>query len=270
MTAMTDPIVLQAHEWLPAGRAPDGAPIAVLVHGIGGWYRTWWRVGPALAARGWRVVAVDQLGHGRSPRIDGTVGVEDLAAAVGAVIDGMTAPVDLLLGHSLGAAVAIELVHRRRGIARRLALEDPPSVTRADDTEFQRHFESEVLAARADAEAEVRRVLSDNPRWLEEDARQDVEGRAMVDLEGIMASLRANTGVRVLELAAQLTVPTLFLLADEERSVVGAARQQLLDSLPAGVRALGFDSGHVVHRDRFDEYLAALLAWLDEPVSVAS
>ncbi len=39
-------------------------------------------------------------------------------------------------------------------------------------------------------------AFAENPRWLEEDARQDVEGRVRCDLEGILASLRANTGVR--------------------------------------------------------------------------
>lgn len=256
------PVILATTEW-PAHRAdPSAAPLAMLVHGITGWYRTWWRVGPALAERGWRVVAVDQRGHGRSPRIEGTVDVQGLAADLGAAIERAGAPVDLLIAHSLGAAVATELAHRRPELMRRLVLEDPPSVTRADDLDFQERLEREVLAARADPVSEVARALTENRTWLEEDARQDVEGRAMVDLEGVLASLRANTGTRVPELAPQLTVATLLVLADEERSVVGAARGRLLRSLPPAVTVRELDSGHTVHRDRFEEYLAAILDWL--------
>ncbi len=70
--------ILETHEWRPTEPDPQ-APVAVLVHGVTGWHRTWWRVGPALAERGWRVVAVDQRGHGRSPRISGAVTIDDAA-----------------------------------------------------------------------------------------------------------------------------------------------------------------------------------------------
>ncbi|MBA2237854.1 MAG: hypothetical protein H0W24_04025 [Lysobacter sp.] len=110
--------------------------------------------------------------------------------------------------------------------------------------------------------AEVRRELAENPAWLPEDARQDVEGRAMSDLEGILASLRADTGVRAPDLAPLLEVPSLYLLADEARSVLGAARARLIRELPPNAEFVVFDSGHTIHRDRFDAYLAEDLRWL--------
>lgn len=258
-------VQLATHEWHPvdADAAAD-APVAVLVHGGLGWHRTWWRVGPALAERGWRVVAVDLRGHGESPRLGGPVTIAEWATDLAEVIERIGPPVDLLIGHSLGAKVVIELAHRRPNVARRLVLEDPPSVTRSDDSDFQHRLEAEVRQARMDPEAEVRRELAENPRWLEEDARQDVEGRALADLDGLLASLRAGSGVQVLDLAPVVHVPTLYLLADEERSVLGGGRERLLGSLPPSARALTFDSGHTVHRDRFEEYLTAIGAWVEE------
>lgn len=263
---MSPSIVLATHEWPPAGTdAGAAAPVAVLVHGITGWWRTWWRVGPALADRGWRVIAVDLRGHGTSPRIDGIATAEKLADDLAATIEALAvAPVDALVGHSLGAAVVMELVHRRPDIARRLVLEDPPGQTRADDVEFQANLERETLGARRDPEAEVQRELAQNPAWLPEDARQNVEGRALCDLEGILASLRANTGVRPAELAPLLRVPALYLVADEERSALGEARAQLIGSLPAEAQAVEFNSGHTIHRDRFDGYRAEVLRWLEQ------
>ena len=256
---------LATHEWPAAGTdAGAKAPVAALVHGITGWWRTWWRAGPALADRGWRVVAVDLRGHGTSPRIDGVATAESLADDLAATIEALgVVPVDALIGHSLGAAVVMELVHRSPGIARRLVLEDPPGQTRADDVEFQAHLEHEIHAARRDPAAEVRRELAENPAWLTEDARQNVEGRAMCDLEGILASLRANTGVRPAELAPSLRPPALYLVADEDRSALGEARAQLIGSLPAQAEAVEFVSGHTIHRDRFDAYMAEVLRWLE-------
>ena len=263
---MPAPTMLATHEW-PSAPTDTGAPapVAALVHGITGWWRTWWRVGPALADRGWRVIGVDQRGHGGSPPIDGVATAESLAADLGFTLDGLgAATVDLLVGHSLGAAVCMELVAARPQIARRLVSEDPPGQDRRDDLGYQADLEREVRAARSDPEFEVRRQMARNPDWLEEDARQDVEAKAACDLEGILASLRGGTGLRVIELVPQLEVPTLYVLADEERSALGARRSALVGALPRGGTLVEIDSGHTVHRDRFDAYLAALTAWLGD------
>lgn len=257
--------VLASHEWAPPDPA-DGAtaPVVVLVHGITGWWRTWWRVAPALAERGWRAVAVDLRGHGTSPPIDGAATAESLAADVEATIASLdVTAVGAFVAHSLGAVVVMELAYRRPELVGRLVLEDPPGQTRADDHDFQAHLEREVLAARRDPEAEVRRELAENPAWQPEDARQNVEGRALCDLEGILASLRGNTGVRPTELAPQLQVPALYLVADPERSALGDRRDKLLGSLPPGAEAVEFEAGHTIHRDRFDAYVGEVLRWLD-------
>lgn len=257
--------ILATHEWNPAEPDAD-APVAALVHGVNGWHRTWWRLGPALAERGWRVIAVDQRGHGRSPRLSAPTTIDDLADDLEATIERhATPPVDLLVGHSLGAAVSMRLALRRPGIARRLVLEDPPSIDRATDDRFFTSIREGVRAARETPEAEVSRELAENPLWREEDARQDVEGRALADAEGIVALLRLPRPFAVMDAAADLRIPTLFLLADEERSVLaGAARERLRAALPASARIREFDSGHTIHRDRFNAVLAAIVEWASE------
>jgi pimeloyl-ACP methyl ester carboxylesterase len=257
--------VLATHELPPtAPHAAAATPVVILVHGITGWWRTWWRAAPALAARGWRVVAVDLRGHGASPPIEGVATAGSLADDLEATMASLgLASVHALVAHSLGAAVVMELGHRRPDLARRLVLEDPPGQTRADDHEFQATIERETLAARREPEAEVRRELAENPEWEPEDARQNVEGRALCDLDGILASLRSNTGVRPTELAPLLRVPALYLVADEGRSALGAKRAQLLGSLPANAEAVELASGHTIHRDRFDAYVGEVLRWLD-------
>ncbi len=261
--------MLAIHEWQPpSADAAQDAPISVLVHGVTGWHRTWWRVGPALAAQGWRVVAVDLPGHGHSPPIDGTVTMQQLAAEVLEVIDALDGVVDLLVGHSLGGAVSIELAAARPDRVRRLVVEDPPAINRAEDVAWLYNLEREIGAARTDFESEVRRTREQNPDWLAEDARQDVEGKALADGSGIVASYRADIGNRVLSLLPRLHVPTLLLLADEDRSVFPPnARRQLAGRLPDTIETVVLDAGHCIHRDRFDEYVAAVVDWSGGPAA---
>jgi alpha-beta hydrolase superfamily lysophospholipase len=50
----------------------------MLVHGVTASSRTWWRVGPWFASRGWYTVAVDLRGHGDSPRATHGLTLDDL------------------------------------------------------------------------------------------------------------------------------------------------------------------------------------------------
>ena len=66
---------------------PDGRPL-LLVHGVTASAAIWWRVGPALAATGRRVVAVDLPGHGRTGHWTGRHRFRDNAADRGGVRSG--------------------------------------------------------------------------------------------------------------------------------------------------------------------------------------
>ena len=260
-------VLLATHEWHPEGTdANAGMPVAVLIHGITGWWRTWWRVGPALADAGWRVVALDLRGHGGSPAMETPVTREDLASDVAETVEALgAAPVDVVIGHSLGAAVALELAHARPELMRRVVLEDPPGGDRSNDPGYRERLRAGFDAAAQRPDQEVARYLAENPTWLEEDARQAVEGQQHSDADGITESLSRGMGSRVPELVPILTVPALYLLAAEDRSAIqGDPRQKLLGGVPSGSQALEFDAGHTVHRDAFDEYMARLLAWLAE------
>src|SRR5436190_1596946 len=86
----------------PVRGTPRGT--VVLLHGLMARAATWWRIGPALAERGWHTSAVDLPGHGSAPRLPGAVDLDGFAAALA---ERLPDRVDLLVGHSLGAVTAL-------------------------------------------------------------------------------------------------------------------------------------------------------------------
>jgi len=66
-------------------RWPSTAGLArgrvLLLHGMSGIADSWWRIGSALAARGWDVTEVDQAGHGGRP-VNGDATNDALAQAI--------------------------------------------------------------------------------------------------------------------------------------------------------------------------------------------
>lgn len=86
----------------------EGDKVALFLHGFPESKYSWRYQLPLLARLGWRAVAVDQRGYGRSSRPVGVKAYDigNLTADVGAVFDALGAKRRLLIAHDWGAIVA--------------------------------------------------------------------------------------------------------------------------------------------------------------------
>ncbi|MET0956083.1 MAG: alpha/beta hydrolase [Cryobacterium sp.] len=129
----------------PAGRILRGAPrlhihtdtgrgpVVILVHGIASTSATFRKVVPRLVP-GHRVITIDILGHGASPRpVDCEYTLDDHVAALAATIRSLRLREPfVLVGHSLGSLIATRYAAERRWYAprgtrvSRLVLVGPP------------------------------------------------------------------------------------------------------------------------------------------------
>jgi pimeloyl-ACP methyl ester carboxylesterase len=244
----------------------------VLVHGVTSSSRTWWRVGPALAERGFRVLAVDLRGHGASPRTAAGLSIADLAVdvaeTVAAELDadppGSPRPaVELLVGHSLGALVALQLVGADPGLARRLVLEDPPGSSSIDWAGVADGIEADTRLAAADPDALRRDLEAANPTWPPGEAERRVADLTDCDGQAIATALRAGVDFDLPALLAAAPLPTLMLLAEEALGSIltGLDRKAAAEALPNGSTRV-LPAGHSAHREALDAWLAALDAWV--------
>lgn len=88
--------------------APD-APVCLLLHGTAGATHSWEGLAPLLAER-FRVVAMDLPGHGFTTRPPlHTLSLTGMAQAINALIKQLGVKPTLAIGHSAGAAVAIQM-----------------------------------------------------------------------------------------------------------------------------------------------------------------
>lgn len=94
--------------WVEAG---EGEPL-VLVHGVG-MNRAVWTPQIECLARDYRVIAYDMLGHGESPLPPEGTRLEDLGRQLAALLDELEIECTHLVGHSMGALVALDFALRR-------------------------------------------------------------------------------------------------------------------------------------------------------------
>ena len=79
------------------------------------------------------MTAVDLAGHGDGPRLPAENG--DLTTLVDAVVPRLPAGLTVLVGHSLGAVVALAVAAREPAVARGLVLEEPPGMAGGDPSQ---------------------------------------------------------------------------------------------------------------------------------------
>jgi pimeloyl-ACP methyl ester carboxylesterase len=241
-------------------RTRGAMPTVLLLHGVESSRATWWRVGRDLSDLGWRVLALDLLGYG------GRVGprsstVETLANDVLDQVHGQR--VDLIVGHSLGAIVALTVVALRTGRVRGVALEDPPGANGAyDGGAVAADLEAAVARSRDDPQGETAALLERNPLWAADDAQQLVRSRGRIDVAQVAAFLRANRW-NLPALVEASPVPVHLLAASPAASALHEPdRGALLATLPRE-RVSQIAGGHALHRDRPALWLNAVLSFAE-------
>jgi pimeloyl-ACP methyl ester carboxylesterase len=124
-----DGIRLHYVEW-PADRDNALEPSILFLHGLSSNARYWDRVARHLADR--RLIALDQRGHGltgrppNSPRLPEGYAMQELVEDAAFVIDMLDLRRPVVVGHSWGAGIALELVGTKPGVASGLVFIDGP------------------------------------------------------------------------------------------------------------------------------------------------
>lgn len=90
-----------------------GGPRLLLIHGLGGTWRSWSTILPALSAAR-EVIAVDLPGHGDTPAVADSGTFAGLAASVERFIIGQGLDGIDVVGCSLGARIVLEMARRGR------------------------------------------------------------------------------------------------------------------------------------------------------------
>lgn len=100
------------------------APVTVCLHGLGGSHLNWLAVAPGLAGTS-RVVAVDLVGHGRTPAAGRTPDLAGHVALAVGVLEQLGAGPVTLVGNSMGGLVAALVAADHPELVDRLVLVDP-------------------------------------------------------------------------------------------------------------------------------------------------
>jgi pimeloyl-ACP methyl ester carboxylesterase len=188
----------------------------LMLHGVTSNKDTFWRVGPAIAAAGRRVVAVDLPGHGRTGGWQGRhrwlETATDLAGCIRAAeLDDSNL---VVVGHSWGAITAAHLP--QAGLRpERLILLDPPALTvdelaplMQDPTERRYDDVAEAIAA----------VRASAAGWSDRDIQAKAIALTQIDVAAVRAIYLDNgdydAALEALSNSAAAGIPTWIIRGD--------------------------------------------------------
>lgn len=256
-----------------SGRPAGDAPTMVLLHGLTDCGSGW-----AGAQRHWgstySLITVDQRGHGHSPRFTraqldthpGEVMVDD---AVGILAQLAEPPV--VVGHSLGGAVALAVAVRRPELVRAVVLEDPaplgPDDRQRDPARAEEFLAGvqESLDAR-DEEELLRLRREKHPSWPEDELLVSGLAEQQMDL-AYLAHGDFKPTTRWPDLFSDVAAPTLVVSGDDPTGVcitetVERGIAEIGNPLVRVVRVPG--SAHCIRREQPSAFYAAVDSFLAE------
>jgi pimeloyl-ACP methyl ester carboxylesterase len=211
----------------------------------------------ALAPR-WRVIALDQRGHGASDRAE-SYERDDYVADVAAFHRHLGVGPVAVLGHSLGGVNAYQYAGRHADRVTALIVEDIGAVVDCDwsfTTSLPRHAPSRHALASA---------LGATAPYLECSFRRSKDGWGFsFDIDDTVASQKALNGDHWKDWVS-VSCPTLLIRGTRSDELAAAHAREMIARRGGKARLAELPAGHVVHHDAQAQFAAAVSAFLSGP-----
>ena len=247
--------------YLDWGEPTAGSAVLILLHGTMGCAADWSRVAPAFA-RSYRVVALDQRGHGLSahPPAPGGYATRDYLDDLEAFADALGATQVGLLGHGMGGHNAIAIAARRPGRVLCALANDVAPAPPADSATWEELLpgrEHPTFASVEDYVTWRRRAVPFAPdALLEEEAGWRLRRRP--------SGWRADSDTRAAfdwkpddlwEEVGGIRCPMLYIRGGRSPDLDAATQQSLVMRTPNG-RSISLElAGHATYLDREEEFI---------------
>jgi N-formylmaleamate deformylase len=243
-----------------------GLPVLVLLHGITDDGLCWGRVAADLEGE-FDVLMPDARGHGRSAGPDGDLSVPRLAADVAGLLDTLGIARAFVFGHSMGAITAAAVAATRPDLVRGVIVEDPPLERGAPPPPglIEKLVADAALWPTLTPDERHAKAAAENAAWDRSETDPWADSKATVRPE-VLAHLAAVGSFDWEPVFARMRCPGLLVTGDRELfAIVGpAAAARAIELWPAGRVVHVGGAGHCIHRDRWEETMTPVRAFLRE------
>jgi pimeloyl-ACP methyl ester carboxylesterase len=207
---------------IPAFTVLGGGPTVLMLHGIGGGHLSFAPQVETLASSGYRAVAWDMPGYGRSAPIEPYT-FKGLAQSCITLIESLQCGDVALVGHSMGGMVAQEVMARRPELVNKLVLCGTSPSFGKPDGDWQREFIAQRTAPldAGKSMADLAQILVPQmvgPGSLPEGVRLAEHCMSLVPASTYRRALEAIVTFDRRAALPRIRVPTLVIAGEHDRN----------------------------------------------------
>ena len=265
--------------WANVVEIGSGTPV-LFVHGLGGSWQNWLENLVPVAEAGYRAIAVDLPGFGRSEMPAEKISISGYGRWIDALLEEIADEPVRLVGNSMGGFIGCEVAIQFPARVERLVLVSAAGIT----IEHQRNeailgglyrtqrigaMVGAWLAARSDRLArrpKLRKALlhlvAAHPDQLPAPlVAEQIRGSGT---DGFLPALDALTGYPIRARLPEIAAPTLIVWGDRDRLVPVGDADVFEQLIPDARKVVFEDTGHVAMMERPDRFNRLLLDFLAE------
>ena len=254
-------------------RAPNPKGTIVAFHGVSDNGASLADIGARWGEQ-WRVVLVDTLGHGLSPRFSPQQLQAPFQSALQAAAETVRVEASqsiggqvVLFGHSMGGAIAAGVARDHPQLVRAVVLEDPALLTPTQEATYKNNAGESVGGLEhisRDQSGAIANLLLAQPayrNWPLSEYGPWAQAKTQVDRDFIATGV---VGLAGREIIKELQVPTLVLTGDGPDVLLGQAGLEQLATYanPHLHTALISGATHCVRRDKSEKFQQAVNSFL--------
>ncbi len=245
-------------------------PSVLLLHGTGASTHSWRALAPALAAN-MRVLAADLPGHGYTEaRPEETLSLENMSAAIGQLLSDLAFWPTVVIGHSAGAAVGLQLeaddhIRPRCTIGLNAALQpfggpfQPLLASLSGAFAASAWLVDRIVARAADARS-ISRLLESTGSDIDTAGAMQYQ-RLLMRREHVRGVLSMMSAWRLSDLLARLDEleSEFFIVAARNDKAVRPRDAERVRRWRTNMQIVPVDGGHLAHEERPNEIAALIL-----------
>lgn len=230
-------------------------PPLIFIHGAGGNYLSW----PAHIRRiqGPTIYALELNGHGRS-KGDGRSTIQEHVWDVLQFMDSLEIKQAVLIGHSMGGAIALTLALEDQARIDKLILIGTGAKLRVAPELLQAASKPETFSKAVDLIIDISFNKNADER-VKELTRRHMLG---TNPKTLHADLLACDSFNVVDSISRLSVPTLILCGEKDRMTPVKFSQTLHEKIPGSRLELIPNAGHFLMQEKEDELIKLLGSFL--------
>jgi pimeloyl-ACP methyl ester carboxylesterase len=248
-------------------------PAVVFLHGVGGGRQGWAHQQAHVARLGWRSLAWDMPGYGDSATVT-PYDFAHLAQALWQMLDAARISQAVLVGHSMGAMIALQAWTQKPERIRAMLLAASSPAFGHTDGDFQKQFLAQRLApleaGKSMGDIADKLIPSmaapggDQSNLIPARLKSAHQSMSAVPPNTYRAALHALVQFEQRAALPTITVPVLCLAAEHDRTAPPTVMALMAQKIPGARYACLAGAGHLLHCEQPDAFNAELETFLKD------